>query len=80
MFMETCVCYKECKPKETKESSAACKSPFKSGGAHKAKHKASKKAYHDWEQDSPRLDKSTVCASYKCSRAAISQLTTTSCA
>ena len=25
-FMETCVCYKECKPKETKESSAAHKS------------------------------------------------------
>eukprot|EP00957_Ditylum_brightwellii_P163061 12416721-Ditylum_brightwellii.AAC.1 len=53
IFTEICVHYKECKPKKTKESSAACESYFERGGKHKAKHKASKKAYHDWDQDSP---------------------------
>eukprot|EP00957_Ditylum_brightwellii_P154859 11786197-Ditylum_brightwellii.AAC.1 len=41
-IMETCVCYKECKPKEIKKSSTACKSHSMRGGKGKAKHKASK--------------------------------------
>eukprot|EP00957_Ditylum_brightwellii_P052027 3946498-Ditylum_brightwellii.AAC.1 len=51
-FMETCVCYKECKLKEIKESSTACKSHSKRGGKGNTKHKASKKVYYDWGQDS----------------------------
>eukprot|EP00957_Ditylum_brightwellii_P122152 9315322-Ditylum_brightwellii.AAC.1 len=34
-FTETCVCYKECMPKEAKESSSACKSYLERGGEHK---------------------------------------------
>eukprot|EP00957_Ditylum_brightwellii_P034270 2598870-Ditylum_brightwellii.AAC.1 len=52
-FMETCACYEECKLKAAKESSAACKRHSKRGGKCKAKQKASKKAYSDWEHDSP---------------------------
>eukprot|EP00957_Ditylum_brightwellii_P102122 7784768-Ditylum_brightwellii.AAC.1 len=51
-FMETCVHYKECKPKTPKKTSTACKSHSKRGGKCKAKHKASKKAYCDLGQDS----------------------------
>eukprot|EP00957_Ditylum_brightwellii_P065673 4980512-Ditylum_brightwellii.AAC.1 len=51
-FMETCVCYEECKPKVSKKTRAAHKSHSKRGGKHKAKCKASKKAYRDWGQDS----------------------------
>eukprot|EP00957_Ditylum_brightwellii_P133247 10160102-Ditylum_brightwellii.AAC.1 len=51
-FTETCVCYKGYEPKAAKESSTACKSHSKRGGKRKSKCKASKKAYHDWEQDS----------------------------
>eukprot|EP00957_Ditylum_brightwellii_P163935 12481080-Ditylum_brightwellii.AAC.1 len=53
-FMETCVCYKECKPKASEKTSAACKSHSERGGKHKAKHKASKKAYCGWGQDCPQ--------------------------
>eukprot|EP00957_Ditylum_brightwellii_P047447 3603961-Ditylum_brightwellii.AAC.1 len=49
---ETCVCYKECKPKKTKESSIAFESYSKRGGKHNAKCKASKKACCDWDQES----------------------------
>eukprot|EP00957_Ditylum_brightwellii_P103476 7884518-Ditylum_brightwellii.AAC.1 len=52
-FMETCIRYEVCKPKVTKKTSAACKIPSERGGKCKVKCKASKKAYHDWEQDSP---------------------------
>eukprot|EP00957_Ditylum_brightwellii_P175409 13353330-Ditylum_brightwellii.AAC.1 len=41
--MKICVCYKECKPKETKENSTACKSHSKRGEKRKAKHKANKR-------------------------------------
>eukprot|EP00957_Ditylum_brightwellii_P105288 8026230-Ditylum_brightwellii.AAC.1 len=47
-FTKTCVCYKDCKPKVTEKTSAACKSHSERGGKHNAKHKASKKAYHEW--------------------------------
>eukprot|EP00957_Ditylum_brightwellii_P185983 14159463-Ditylum_brightwellii.AAC.1 len=52
--METCICYKECKLKASEKISAAHKSQSKRGGKCKAKHKASKKAYRDWGQDSPQ--------------------------
>eukprot|EP00957_Ditylum_brightwellii_P024400 1842166-Ditylum_brightwellii.AAC.1 len=65
-FMETCVCYEEYKPKETKENSAACKSHSERGGKHKAKHKATKKAYCGWGQDSPQHhSKGQGCHYYK---------------
>eukprot|EP00957_Ditylum_brightwellii_P117825 8988825-Ditylum_brightwellii.AAC.1 len=50
-FTETCVCYKECKPKASEKICAACKSHSKKGGSCKAKHKASEKAYRYWGQD-----------------------------
>eukprot|EP00957_Ditylum_brightwellii_P166140 12648785-Ditylum_brightwellii.AAC.2 len=52
-FMETCVCYKECKPKAAKETSTAHMSHSKRGGKRTTKCKASKKAYRNWGHDSP---------------------------
>eukprot|EP00957_Ditylum_brightwellii_P171856 13082836-Ditylum_brightwellii.AAC.1 len=52
--MKTCVCCKECEPKETKESGTAHENYSKRGGKGKAKHKASKNTYHDWDQKSPQ--------------------------
>eukprot|EP00957_Ditylum_brightwellii_P012955 979016-Ditylum_brightwellii.AAC.1 len=52
IFTKTCIHYKECKPKATEKTSPACKSHSKRGRKHKAKCKASKKAYPDWGQDS----------------------------
>eukprot|EP00957_Ditylum_brightwellii_P181974 13863749-Ditylum_brightwellii.AAC.1 len=53
-FTDTNVHYKECKLKASEKTSTACKSHSKRGGNCKAKCKASKKAYRDWEQDSPQ--------------------------
>eukprot|EP00957_Ditylum_brightwellii_P053387 4046333-Ditylum_brightwellii.AAC.1 len=47
-FTETCVCYEECRPTKSKESSVVHESYSKRGGKRKAKHKASKKAYCGW--------------------------------
>eukprot|EP00957_Ditylum_brightwellii_P029572 2234377-Ditylum_brightwellii.AAC.1 len=52
-FTKAFVCYKECKLKVSEKTSAACKNHSERGGNHKAKQKSSKKAYHDWGQDSP---------------------------
>eukprot|EP00957_Ditylum_brightwellii_P166403 12666995-Ditylum_brightwellii.AAC.1 len=53
-FTETCVCYKEYKPKASEKTSAAHKIHSKRGGKCNVKCKVIKKAYHDWDQDSPQ--------------------------
>eukprot|EP00957_Ditylum_brightwellii_P208046 15355630-Ditylum_brightwellii.AAC.1 len=51
-FTETYVCSKECEPNVSEKTSAAYKCHSGREGQCKAKHKASKKAYRDWGQDS----------------------------
>eukprot|EP00957_Ditylum_brightwellii_P041651 3154329-Ditylum_brightwellii.AAC.1 len=53
-FMETCVGYKEFKPKETKKSSTACESHSKRGGNAKPNIKLAKRLTMARVKDSPQ--------------------------